>query len=302
MTGVHLIGEALGMLSADSLRHSGQARLDVGGAEFNVAVGLARLGHRAAWLGVLGSDELGDRIITSLRGEGVDVSGCVIDDDAPTGLMLKETPVGQLTRVSYYRAGSAGSRLAPAHVRAVRLEGAQVLHLSGVTPALSSSARMAARTAVSQARAAGVTVSLDVNYRARLWPSRQEAVQVLTDLAEQADIVFASEDELDLIATALHAVPEVVITRGGKGSIAEIDGDAYEMPAMNVRVVDTVGAGDAFAAGYLSAHLDGLPPQDRLHRGTILGAFAVSSPSDWQGLPRRRDLDLLDHEDGSTLR
>lgn len=301
MTDVYLLGEALGIVSTDGGRHSAQSRLDIAGAEFNVAVGLARLGHSPAWLGVLGADELGGRITDTLRGEGVDVSGCAIDAAAPTGLLLKETLIGQITRVTYYRTGSAGSRLGPAHLPPGALHEVKILHITGITPALSRSAHRAVQKAITQARAAGAVVSFDINYRARLWPSPQTAATILTGLAKQADVVFASEDELDLISSVLP-VPELVITRGGRGSTAQIDSTTYDMPAMNVSVVDTVGAGDAFVAGYLSAHLDGLPPQERLHRGSILGAFAVNSHSDWQGLPRRADLALFDHEHGTALR
>jgi 2-dehydro-3-deoxygluconokinase len=303
MTDVFLLGEALGIATADhGLRHAHTARLDVGGAEFNVAIGLARLGHPTAWLGVLSADQLGERIAATLQGEGVDIADCVVDNTAPTGLMLKEALLGRITRVSYYRTGSAGSHLSPDHIPSGRIAEASILHLTGITPALSPAARDAAQVAITHARQAGTTVSLDINYRAGLWPSPQEARQVLAALTAEADIVFASEDEQQLIGEALPAIRELVITRGAKGSSAEIDGDTHHMPALNVRVVDTLGAGDAFVAGYLSGILDGLSPQDRLHRGTVLGAFAVASPSDWQGLPRRADLALFDHEDGASLR
>ncbi|MGW4247309.1 sugar kinase [Nocardia sp. NPDC004722] len=303
MTEVFLMGEALAVVATDQgLRHADQARLDIAGAEFNVAVGLARLGHSAAWLGVLSADALGTRIAATLRGEGVDIADCAVDDSAATGVILKETLIGRVTRTSYYRTDSAGSRLSPLHLPRGRIAGAKILHLTGITPALSSSAMDAAWIAVRDAQAGGTTISFDLNYRVGLWPSAREAARVLTEFTACADIVFASTDELDHVASVLPTIPELVITRGGEGASAQIAGRTYNVSAHDVQAVDTVGAGDAFVAGYLSGVLDGLDPQDRLHRGSILGAFAVGCHSDWRGLPDRAQLSLFDHENGASLR
>lgn len=299
------LGEAMGVVASgvgERLSHAATARLDICGAEANVAVGLARLGHRAAFVGRVGDDAFGVRIRSTLAGEGVDVSRVVTDPAAPTGLLVKELRVGTLAKVAYYRAGSAGSRLTPDDVPFDAIAAARVLHVTGITAALSASAREAVSSAVDAARAAGVTVSFDVNFRARLWPDRDEASATFTKLAAAADLVIASEDELPLIEPALPGTGHLVVTRGSRGAAVTLDGVTHEAPAVPVTALDTVGAGDAFVAGYLSALLDGLPPEECLRRGAVTGAFAAASVSDWQGAPTRDELGLLARGGDVTLR
>ncbi|GGK78731.1 ribokinase [Sphaerisporangium melleum] len=293
MTEVFTLGEALGVVSADRLRHDSEVRLDVAGAEFTAAVGLARLGHAVTWLGRVGDDELGARVITVLRGEGVDISCAQIDPAAPTGLVVRQRRIGRVGHVVHYRGGSAGSRLGPGDIPARAVQAAKVLHITGVTPALSGTAWSAAHHAIKLAREAGVTVSVDVNHRPQLWVDRQEAVEALTELATGADVLFANQDELQLIEPAIGTVRELVVTRGGKGASATVSGMRYDAQAAPVTVVDPVGAGGAFVAGYLSGMLEELHPTDRLRRGAALAAFTVASPSPWQGLPTRSELPPL---------
>lgn len=301
-TDVITMGEALVVGRTQSpgpLRHADTLRLDVAGAENNVAIGLRRLGHRVSWLGRVGDDEFGAKILATLRGEDVDVSGAVLDTEAPTAFMTKEYRTATTTRMAYYRAGSAGSRLCPADIDLTRLRAAKILHVTGITVALSQTARQAVHAAIDAARHGGALVSVDVNYRARLWPDRASAASALHELARHGDIVFASEDELDLV----DAQPrELVVTRGAAGAQAHLPEGIIEQEAMPAVAVDPVGAGDGFVAGYLSGLLDGLPPTGRLRRGAVLGAFAVSSHSDWQGLPRRDELALVDATSGTTVR
>jgi 2-dehydro-3-deoxygluconokinase len=306
-------GETMGSIrAAGLLRHGGAMEMSLAGAESNVAIGLARLGHGVRWAGRVGADEIGAFALRTLRAESVDVSTVVTDPTRLTGLLLVERRVADLSRVAYYRAGSAGSALEPADLVGAFDASTRVLHLTGITPALSPIAAAATLDAARRARQAGVTVTLDVNYRARLW-ERAAASAALTALAELATVVFASDDELELVSSGaderqrVHrlldaGVEEVVVTRGGLGSSAwtaagEAVADAYRLP-----VVDTIGAGDAFTAGYLSARLDGEPVPARLRRGAVLGAFAVSAAGDWEALPRRDELALVDRLDGTTLR
>ncbi|MFI6693475.1 sugar kinase [Streptomyces sp. NPDC050433] len=310
------LGETMAVLRAGGpLRLGGDLRLSVAGAESNVAVGLARLGHRARWVGRVGDDELGTLILRSLRAECVDTAGVRTDPDAPTGLLLSEPRIADLTRIQYYRAGSAGSRLCPEDVPAEMLDGARVLHVTGITCALGPGPLAAVRAAVRAARASGVLVSLDVNHRARLWGA-SEAADVLRPLARDADIVIASDDELALAAdpsarTTADRVRsllagghtrEVAVKLGGEGAELHTPHGREHAPARRVTVRDTVGAGDAFTAGLLSGLLDGLGPRERLERANTVGAFAVGSAGDWEGLPERRELALLEREDGATVR
>lgn len=137
---------------------------------------------------------------------------------------------------------------------------------------------------------------------------------MLSELVRVADIVIASEDELGLVVTqpqdeaasaeelATCGVSHLVIKQGARGATAWHEGMAHHEAAIPVTVLDTIGAGDAFTAGYLSGVLDGLRPAMALHRGTLTGAFAVASVGDWEGLPTRDELPLLEAEEGSTLR
>ncbi|MFD0742569.1 sugar kinase [Phytohabitans flavus] len=272
---------------------------------------MARLGHAVRWVGVTGADELGALVLRTLRAEGVDVSACGVAPEAPTGLIIFEPRVADLTRVSYYRSGSAGSRLSEAEAAAA-FEGAtpRVLHVTGITPALGDGPRDAVTRAVAQAKTVGATVCLDVNHRARLW-SVERAAATLRPLLSSVDIVVASEDELpvlvdpgaDPLTTLFEAgVSEVVIKRGGDGASAHRPHLTVDRPARRVPVVDTVGAGDAFVAGYLSGLLDDADVAGRLDRAVATGAFAVASRGDWEGLPTRAELGLLDAVPGTTLR
>lgn len=304
-------GEAMGSIrAAGLLRRGGAMSLTLGGAETNVAIGLARLGHTARWLGRIGADELGELVRRTLRAEGVQ-AGIVVDDARRTGLLLIEKRIADVSRVAYYRSGSAGSAVGASDLESLFEGEPRLLHVTGITPALSPTAAEASRWAVDAAVERGIPVSVDVNYRAALW-ARQDAAAVLTPLASRAAIVFASADELGMVASGTESdavaslldggVSEVVVKRGGAGATAWHSGGELTVPARSVPVVDTIGAGDAFTAGYLSALLDDLPVADRLERGAVLGAFAVSGEGDWERLPNRAELPLLDRAPGHTER
>ncbi|ETK34182.1 sugar kinase [Microbispora sp. ATCC PTA-5024] len=290
MTEVFTLGEALGVVTADRLRHDATVRLDIEGPELTTAIGLARLGHEVTWLGRVSVDEIGVRTLTALRGEGVDVSHVRVDETAPTGLVVRQRRIGRSSHEVHYREGSAGSRLSTGDVPAEAVQSARVLHVTGITIGLSGFAWSAVHHAVKLARDAGVLVSVDVNHRPHLWESVDEARQGLTELATSADVLFANQDELTLVDPVLARVPELVVTRGAKGASATVDGLRYDTQAAPVTALDPTGVGGAFTAGYLSALLDGLHPADRLKRGIALAAFAVASPSSWQGLPTRGEL------------
>ncbi|MES9541423.1 PfkB family carbohydrate kinase [Actinomadura sp. NPDC000600] len=285
------------------MRHARSLDLGIGGAESNTAIGLSRLGGSAAWFGRVGDDEFGRLITTALAGEGVRLGHTVVDGTAPTALLFKERRSGTLTRVQYYRTGSAGSRLRPSDVPHDLIRSARVLHVTGITAAISDTARQALDEAVETARDAGVPVSLDLNYRAALW-TPAEAGECLHTLVKRADLVFATEQEARLVvpgddpaalATALAALGprDVLVKRGAAGVVAFCEGRLHVQPAHRVPVVDPVGAGDAFAAGYLAEFVRGLPAAARLATATAAGAYAVTVRGDWEGLPSRADLELL---------
>ena len=313
MSEVVTIGETMALLRAPApgrLRDMTSLRLSAAGAESNVAIGLVRLGHRASWIGRVGDDELGRMILTRLRGEDVDVSRAVVDS-AQTALMLRERRTPAVDRVTYYRRGYAGSRLQPEDLDENLLRNARIVHLTGITPALSESARATVYAAVDIAHSAGVLVTFDLNYRSALW-SIDEAASQLWALANQADVVFAGEDELRVLERAssgtaareLSANGErtVVVKKGAAGASSIRGGALYEQAAPAVQAVDPVGAGDAFVAGYISALLDGRDEAGRLALGCAVGAHAVTVAGDWEGLPDRDDLTMATMPEGTILR
>jgi 2-dehydro-3-deoxygluconokinase len=300
------LGESMGLLHnpvIGPLSHAVEMRLSTGGAESNVAIALQRLGVHASWIGRVGADSLGERVLRELRAEGVDVHA-VIDADAPTGLMIKERRTADASRVWYYRTGSAGSRLQAVDLPVATIEGASLLHVTGITLALSPTAAATVIDAVGIARSRGIPVSFDVNHRSTLWGERDPG-PIYRELAELATVVFAGEDEAALLvpgvsgpealAAAITALgPEqVVIKRGGAGCVALIDGVTYIQAAVPIVPIDTVGAGDAFVAGYLAELLEGREPEVRLGTAVAVGAFACLTAGDWEGLPRRNELALL---------
>ena len=288
MSRVVTVGEALDVQGM---------RPGTGGAELNVAIGLARLGAPVTWLGRVGDDEAGRRIAAILQAEGVDAR-VIVDPVAPTGMLRKTSPSPGRTEIEYHRAGSAGSRLAPTDLDGIALGPGDILHLTGITPALSATARATVEHALDLAEAAGATISYDVNHRSRLWDAA-EAIPVHRAIATRAHLLFAGLDEARLLVggagDALETLAalgpaEVVLKRGTSAVYALADGVRFVQPAMQVDVVDTVGAGDAFAAGYLAERLAGLGVPERLATAVRTGAVACTHAGDWEGAPTRAEL------------
>ncbi|MDT7640430.1 MAG: 2-dehydro-3-deoxygluconokinase [Pseudonocardiales bacterium] len=313
--GLVTLGEVMASMSATRIGPLHTARqfdMSAAGSEANVAIGVVRLGHRATWLSRLGDDELGQLVRTTLRGQGVRVCAAT-DPAAPTGLMIKERRTGDVGRVVYYRAGSAASRLSPADIDPALIERARILHVTGITPALSKSAAEAVECAVTVARAAGVPVSLDVNYRSRLW-DLSTAQARLRELVPRVDVIFASVDELPVLgahdADPVRAAEQllaggphtVVVTDGANVACSVGKGEVVRQPAFPVRVVDPVGAGDAFVAGYLAGLLDGFDEPARMRQAAAAAAICVSAEGDWEGLPSTAELGLVDRGDGTVMR
>ncbi|MCS0499921.1 sugar kinase [Protaetiibacter mangrovi] len=281
------VGETMAMvapLDGAPLDEAREFRMEAGGAESNVAAHVAALGHRAAWFSRLGDDPLGDRILRQLASRGVDVSRVERDAAHPTGLYVKNPGRG----VHYYRAGSAAAQLAAADAAAVDLDGVRILHVSGITAAISATASAFLDALVDAAHAAGVTVSFDVNHRAALWPV-ETASRRLAELAARADLVFVGRDEAETLwgtATAdeirelLPGPAELVVKDGDVGAtLFDADGVRF-VPALRVEVLEAVGAGDAFAGGYLAARLEGASADERLRTGHVRAALVLQTTDD----------------------
>ncbi|WP_263253253.1 sugar kinase [Saccharopolyspora rosea] len=312
MTGsVVTLGETMALLSTPPWgRVTGGSALPVGigGAESNVAIGLARLGVPCTWISRVGDDALGDLVVREVRAEGVRVLARR-DPEAPTGIMLKELRGGAPRRVRYYRRGSAASLLSTSDIDERVVGAAAVVHLTGITPALGPGPREAIDRVVELARSAGALVSFDVNHRAALW-SPAQASPVLARLAAAADVVFAGPEEAALLlgrepvdepgfdlgeelarAVARTGPRTVVVKLGALGSLAFDGGRVHRAAAVPVTAVDPVGAGDAFVAGYLSGAVAGAAAPECLRLGNAAGAAVCAVPGDWEGFPTREELD-----------
>lgn len=281
------IGETMAMVApvvAAPVDEADVFLMDAGGAESNVAAHVAALGHRAVWFSRLGDDALGRRVAGQLAGRGVDVSRVVFDGANQTGLYVKDPGRGVL----YYRRGSAASHLADADADAVSFAGVDLLHVSGIIAAISASASSFLTRVIARARAAGVPVSFDVNHRAPLWTA-EAAAPVLRALAESADIVLVGRDEAETlwgtrtasdVRALLPAVPELIVKDGDIGATAFVGGDEVFEPALRVDVVEAVGAGDAFAGGYLVGRLSDRPVAERLRAGHERAARTLQTTTD----------------------
>ncbi|MFF3394219.1 sugar kinase [Streptomyces sp. NPDC002669] len=311
----------------------------IGGAESNVACALAAAGHRAAWVSRVGADGFGDHLVEAIAGYGVDTSAVRRDPARPTGIYFRTATdrAADVHEVAYYRAGSAASAMSPDNVPYEALLAGRVLHLSGITAALSADCLALLRD-LTAPRPGRPLVSFDVNHRPGLWRDGAEP-SVLLDLARGADLVFVGEDEAEEAwgvrgAEAIRAAlpePEVLVvkrgpegatvfsrplssrtggtdspagsesgTRSDHGSDSRTDHgsgartDAVtDVPALRVDVVAPVGAGDAFAAGFLSATLRGLPVRDRVRHGHLMAAAVLTVPGDLTDPPARAHADAL---------
>ena len=283
------IGESMALITPTGagLAEADTATITLAGAEANVAVGLVSFGHRAVWASRLGADPIGTRIASEMERRKVEL-WVERDEDAPTGVMFKDPGV-ESSAVYYYRRGSAASRMDAGFLSPAQLSGVRIVHTTGITPALSESCLRMVDQAFTDARRAGAIVSFDVNDRRALW-SAEEAAATLARLADAADIAFVGRDEAERIwGTATPAeirahLPRcalLVVKDGEVGATAFAGDDApVFMPAPVVEVVEPVGAGDAFASGFLAATLDGSDLAARLSAGHAAAARVLRIAAD----------------------
>ncbi|MGP3968220.1 sugar kinase [Streptomyces sp. 6N223] len=296
------VGEAMAQLApldGAPVEVADTFQLRAAGAESNVALGLRQLGQEVAWAGRIGDDALGRRLLAQLEHAGVGVDMVVIDRVRRTGLFIK-SPGRESSAVTYYREESAGSALDVDDIEQVLACRPHVLHLSGVTPALSESCLRASRYAVDSTRRSGALVSFDVNYRRVLWEDREAAARVLLELASGSDIVFVGLDEARSLwpahvrtaadVRALLPTVQHLVVKDGPREATEYAGLAMvSVPARPAEVIEPVGAGDAFAAGWLHGFLRGDPTPVRLRLGHLMAVRALTSVSDYSSAPLHLD-------------
>ena len=301
------IGEAMAMFVATEtgdLAAVEHFMKRVAGAELNVATGLARLGLKVGWVSRVGKDSFGRFVLHSLAKEGIDARGVSEDSRYATGFQMKsKVENGTDPIVEYFRKGSAASHLSPEDFRAEYFTSARHLHLSGVAAALSESSYALLEQAATTMKAQGKTISFDPNLRPVLWKSEAEMVEKLNQLAFQADWVLPGIKE-GMILTGqrtpegiadfylTRGVQAVIIKTGGDGAwFKTAAGEQGAVAAIKVdNVVDTVGAGDGFAVGVISALLEGRTLQQAIRRGNKIGSLAIQVQGDSEGLPTREAL------------
>lgn len=292
-------GESMVLFGPDSsgpLRYVQNFNKSIAGAESNVAIALAKLGHQVGWFSKLGDDEFGRYIQTTIRGEGVDISRVIVEPLKSTGILFKERFMHSNPNVYYYRKDSAASTLKPEELDEEYIKAAKILHITGITPALSESCRKAIFKAIEIAKTNNVLVSFDPNIRLKLW-TKEEALPVLLEIAKQADIIFPGIDEGELLLGC--AKPEdiaqrfmnmgcstVAVKLGKEGCfVADKTNGVYINSYKLENPQDTVGAGDGFAAGFLSGMLRKLDFKECAEYANGVGAMAVLVKGDMEGYP-----------------
>jgi sugar/nucleoside kinase (ribokinase family) len=289
----------------DNLKVATQFTRFPGGADLNVAVGLTRLGLRATWASVLGDDPHGDYLADAVDQLGI--TPLVRRAAGPTALMFKAGGADGDPEVLQVRHQTAFAQHADALLTAdvLGFEGIDHLHLTGIVLAISPVVRAAALTLFEAAIAAGVSVSFDPNLRLNLWPDREEMRTVINTVAERATVVMPGLEEARLLTDHLEpkdiakaylesGAREVVIKLGAEGAYAwTADGQTARSRRFSVTPIDTVGAGDGFAAGYLVAFLTGTSLQERVDHGAAVGALATTRRGDLAAMPTHEEVRAL---------
>lgn len=286
------------------LRYVGTFTKSIGGAESNVAIALARLGHRVGWFSKLGKDEFGRYIKSTIMGEDVDVSRVMTDETRTTGILFKERFSTVNPNVYYYRKGSAASHLSAEDLDLEYIKNTKILHVTGISLALSEECREAVFTAVKEAKKAGVLISFDPNIRLKLW-SKEEARRVILEMVSLTDILFPGKDEAEIllgtdepeeVARIFHemGVKIVALKLGKSGCFVSGDGVGTYVDGYTVEnPVDTVGAGDGYAAGFLSGYLEHLDLVDCGKRANAVGAMATLVKGDMEGFPYKEQVEAF---------
>lgn len=277
------------------LRYENEYKVKIAGAESNVAVGLCKLNHTVGWISRLGNDEMGKYILRQLKSEGVDCQKVVLDRTHRTGLMLKQVEA-QNTQVFYYRENSAASHMIPDHLSESYFDNAKILHLTGITPVLSESCRKTIEKAIKIAKKKNILFSFDPNVRKKLWKGKDYS-QLLKDLVFQADIVELGIEEAEYVLGTgkKQEILDILLKNNGQVIVAIKDGEkgAYignkngiiQIEPYKCNCVETIGAGDAFNAGFLSGILENKDLETCGKMGAIAGALATEVRGDIEGQP-----------------
>lgn len=293
------IGESMVLFtpdSAGSFCYAGKFDKTIGGAESNVAIALSRLGHEAGWMSRLGDDDFGLYVRNFIRGEGVDTANVVFDNNYQTAVFFKERKSGEEPRVYYYRRNSAASYMKAEDLNEKYIAKAKFLHITGITPALSESCKEMIYHAIELARKNNVKVVFDPNIRLKLW-TKEEASRALCDIACLCDVVLpgieegailTGEESPEKIAnTLLHGKTSTVVVKlGEKGAyFATKTEEGYVNGQVVKNIIDPIGAGDGFAAGFLSGMLREFSVKESVELANRVAAYALTVAGDAEGYP-----------------
>lgn len=286
------------------LRYVGTFTKSIGGAESNVAIALARLGHKAGWFSKLGDDEFGRYIKSTVMGEEVDVSRVKKDPKRTTGILFKERFSTVNPNVYYYRKGSAASHLMMEDLDMDYIASAKILHVTGISLALSEEMREAVFYAVKEAKKRGVLISFDPNIRLKLW-SEEEARETILEMVKLTDLLFPGKEEAELLLgltepeeiadTFLKLGVQTVALKLGKSGcyVKNKETEAFVHGYTVDHPVDTVGAGDGYAAGFISGYLENLSLTECAQRANAVGAMATLVKGDMEGFPYKDQVEIF---------
>lgn len=318
MFDVLTIGETMILLEPveeGSLKYVSNFRKKYGGAESNVAIGLTRLGSKVGWISGIHEDPLGDYLISSIRGEGVDTSRVVYKEDTENALYIKERTRPGVNYVYYYRSASAASLLAFEDLDLEYLKQTKIIHLTGITPMLSESCLELVQKVMDFAKTNNILISFDPNLRHKLMKKYSNAKELLLNLCLEADILLPGLDEAKFLTGLTeiedilnyfkqHEIKHIVIKDGENGAYyLEADGTVGKVKSFNVdSVADPIGAGDGFAAGVLNGLLKGFTIREAVEQGALIGSFVVQVKGDIEGLPTFKMLEYFKNKSRDVTR
>lgn len=301
------IGETMAVFTPKSsgyLRYVRDFEMRIAGAESNLAIGAAKLGHSAGWVSSLGKDEFGAFVCNSIRAEGVDTSHVLWDSNHQTGLMCKQIRNASETSVFYYRDHSAASHMDGSILKEAYLKDSRILHLTGITPVLSDSCAEMAEKAFDTAKQFHLDVSFDPNIRRKLWGEKDYA-PMLKNFLLQSQIILLGRDEAEVLLGTSE--PErimdqlfekgsakfVAVKDGAKGAVVGDGKSCFEIPPYPCHCIDPIGAGDAFNAAFLCGILEGKDVETCGKMGAVAGALSTETYGDIEGYPSREQMELV---------
>lgn len=302
---VLLIGEPMVLFTSldyGSFDEVQDYHMSVCGAELNVAIGLKRLGHEVSYMSAVGNDRFGRQIIRFVENNGIDSSLIKIADSERTGFMFKGKTNSGDPQIEYCRAGSAASKMSIEMLEGIDLSQFDWLHVTGITMAISENCLEMMRKLVEKARENNIPVSFDPNLRLQLWPDINTMIKEIMSMARISNVFLPGLKEAEILTgqsdveSCLNHLEQAGIARtimkvGEEGAVFSLDGERGKVRGFRVEeIVDTVGAGDGFAAGLIGSLLDGKDYPQAIRRANGVGAMQLLNPGDNEGLPTEEEL------------